>query len=305
MRNEDLVVKQQLSLQEKIAFSKKMIRQFYETLNGQVYISFSGGKDSTVLLDIVRQEYPDVEAVFSHTGLQFPMIREFVKTVENVTWIKPKMTFLQVIEKHGYPVISKEQATYIREYRTTKSEYLKKVRWNGKLDKKGVRRFKISEKWKFLVNAPFKISEQCCDELKKKPFKIFEKKSGLRPFLGTMAVDSRLRWKNYLETGCNDFHRAKGPVSKPLGFWREEDIWQYIKSKKLPYCKIYDCGAKRTGCIFCLFGIHLEEESRFALLKKIEPKLYRYCMDTLGIKKVLEYIGYNYNQEKLLSIGRN
>lgn len=73
-----------------------------------VYISFSGGKDSTVLLTIAREMYPDIKAVFSDTGLEFPEIREFVRTFDNVDWVKPKMTFRQVIEKYGYPMISKE-----------------------------------------------------------------------------------------------------------------------------------------------------------------------------------------------------
>ena len=73
-----------------------------------VYVSYSGGKDSTVLLDIVRKDYPDVKAVFVDTGLEYPEIRSFVKGFENVDWIKPKMTFKQVIEKYGYPFISKE-----------------------------------------------------------------------------------------------------------------------------------------------------------------------------------------------------
>ena len=100
---------QAMPLQVKIAMTKVRIRDWVNYYGREgVYVSFSGGKDSTVLLHLVREEYPDIPAVFVDTGLEYPEIRQFVKTFDNVTWIKPKMTFKQVIEKYGYPFISKE-----------------------------------------------------------------------------------------------------------------------------------------------------------------------------------------------------
>jgi 3'-phosphoadenosine 5'-phosphosulfate sulfotransferase (PAPS reductase)/FAD synthetase len=79
-----------------------------------VYVSFSGGKDSTVLLDIARQMYPDIKAVFVSTGLEFPEIIQFVKSKENVDIIRPKMNFKQVIQTYGYPFISKEVSECVK-----------------------------------------------------------------------------------------------------------------------------------------------------------------------------------------------
>ncbi|RLI52382.1 MAG: class V aminotransferase [Candidatus Thorarchaeota archaeon] len=293
MKIEKLRKRQKLSLERKIALSKKIIKQFYEFLDGKVYVAFSGGKDSTVLLHLVRSLYPEVPAVFCDTGLEYPEIRNFVKTVPNVIWIRPKMSFAQVIKKYGYPVISKEQAMYIRQYRTTKSQYLKSIRWAGKDGK-----YKISEKWKFLVNAPFKISERCCDVLKKAPFRKFERETGLRPFLGNMASDSDVRTRVYLKYGCNYFEKVGKERSTPLGFWTEKDIWAYIKKYKLKYCKIYDLGVDRTGCIFCMFGIHKEKNNRFEILKRLHPELYNYCMEKLGLRMVLKYIEKNLQSQK-------
>ena len=99
---------QPLDIKEQLTANR--IKAYYERLGGNVYVSFSGGKDSTALLHQVRRIYPNVPAVFIDTGLEYPEIRDFVKTVDNVIWLKPKMPFTQVIEKYGYPVISKETA---------------------------------------------------------------------------------------------------------------------------------------------------------------------------------------------------
>jgi hypothetical protein len=100
---------QALPLNEKIERTKVRIKQWVEYWGlDHVYLSFSGGKDSTVLLDIARSMYPDMKAVFLDTSLEFPELREFVSTFDNVEFLKPPMNFRQVIEKYGYPVISKE-----------------------------------------------------------------------------------------------------------------------------------------------------------------------------------------------------
>ena len=105
----DLYQMQSLPLNAKISMTQRRIREWVDEYGEDgVYISFSGGKDSTVLLDIARKLYPNIKAMFIDTGLEYPEIREFVKTFENVDWIKPKLTFRKVIEKYGYPFIGKE-----------------------------------------------------------------------------------------------------------------------------------------------------------------------------------------------------
>ena len=98
---------QSLSLDEKIVKSKQRIFEWYTHFHGQVYVSFSGGKDSTVLLHLVRQEFPDVPAVYSATP-DFPEIREFVSKQENVITVEPNLPYFQIVKEYGYPVISKE-----------------------------------------------------------------------------------------------------------------------------------------------------------------------------------------------------
>jgi 3'-phosphoadenosine 5'-phosphosulfate sulfotransferase (PAPS reductase)/FAD synthetase len=158
---------QSLPLPLKVRHTEIRIKRWYEHFDGNVYISFSGGKDSTVLLDIARKMYPNIPAVFVDTGLEYPEIRKFVKTIINVEWLKPKLSFKEVLHKYGFPVVSKENAQKIHEIRHTKSAKLKNKRLHG--DEKG--HGKLPEKWKYLLNVDFKIPHKCCDVMKKAPIK--------------------------------------------------------------------------------------------------------------------------------------
>jgi len=277
----------------KLQLAKANIIEFYEQLEGKCYVSFSGGKDSSVLLHIARKLYPDIEAVFVDTGLEFPEIREFIKTFDNVTWLKPKMTFKEVIEKYGYPVISKENAQKIDQYRNDKSEKTKKTRMFGNISKNGKLCGKLPNKWRYMINAPFKISSKCCNKLKKDPFYKFEKQTGKFPIEGVRKQESAVRNQRQ---GCNMFDK-KRPTSWALGSWTDDDINNYIKDNNIKLAEVYNMGYERTGCMFCMFGCHLEKESRFERMKKTHPKQYDYCMTKLGLKEVLDY--YLNQQTKL------
>ena len=132
--HEELKALQALPLERKILISQTRITEWYLRHEGQVYVSFSGGKDSTVLLHMVRTIFPDVPAVFVDTGLEYPEIKEFVKTFDNVTILRPEKSFRQVIQEYGYPVFSKDVAEIINGARRSVPCYVQKI--NG-LDKDG------------------------------------------------------------------------------------------------------------------------------------------------------------------------
>lgn len=306
---EDLRYFQAMPLEIKIRLTQNRLREWVrEYGESGVYVSFSGGKDSTVLLHIVRELYPDIEAVFVNTGLEYPEIQKFVKTFDNVTVLRPKMPFNEVIKKYGYPMISKEVGETVSQARISLREKpdkytyrLKKL--NGELtDKNGnPSKFNIS-KYKPLLYTDFNTSNKCCDIMKKQPVKKFEKETGKVPITAQMAEESVLRKSIWLRTGCNAFE-SKRPISNPMSFWTEQDVLQYIKKYNIPIASVYgdivyanepdqlrfdDCskekltttGCKRTGCIFCGFGCHLDKEpSRFQMLKETHPKQYDYCLN--------------------------
>lgn len=164
---EELKMLQSLPLEVKIQKTQQRIREWVEHYGEDgVYVSFSGGKDSTVLLDIARKMYPDIEAVYVNTGLEYPEIVDFVKQYENVTVLRPKKNFRQVLMEYGYPVISKEVSNVLNEARhlnAGRTKIIRMQRLDGTLlDKDGnLSRYNIPQ-YKFLLNAPFRISDLCC-----------------------------------------------------------------------------------------------------------------------------------------------
>lgn len=349
----DLKQMQAVPLEQKIAMTKRRIREWYDYWDGMVYVSFSGGKDSTVLKHIVDSMHLDVPAVFVNTGLEYPEIQKFVRSIKDgkyecfnsfVDIIRPEMRFDEVLKTYGYPVVSKEVSDTVYGARhgggsgKWKSTRLQKLR-GELLDKDGNKSRYNCEKWGFLLDAPFEISDKCCGVMKKTPTKKYSKETGRKPILGTMAEESRLRYQKWLQHGCNAFE-TKEPKSQPMSFWTEQDVLHYIKKFNVPYASVYGdivptsedeqiegqltafdvlgdydgtmlktTGCNRTGCIFCMFGCHLEKEpNRFQRLKETHPRQYEYCInggemvdgkwqpskEGLGLGKVLDYINVKY-----------
>ena len=333
----------------KARFKMKDSEFVYEVEPGQVYVSFSGGKDSTVLKHIVDSMYDGVPALFVNTGLEYPEIQKFAMSQPDVVTVRPDMRFDEVIKKYGYPVVSKETSRAVQYAKkavadgVTGNHYaLDKLRGESKTPD-GRKSPYNCEKWAFLLDAPFDSSAQCCDVMKKKPAKQYEKLTGRKAIVGTMAAESRLRHQQWIKFGCNSFEGKKAR-SAPLSFWTEQDILRYIKEYDVPYCSVYgdirvkqkadngqvfegqmnlidylECyepedtlettGCDRTGCIFCMFGCHLEKEpNRFQRLKETHPRQYDFCINGgemvdgkwqpnkkgLGLGKVLDYIGVKY-----------
>lgn len=252
----DLYQMQSLPLSEKIRMTERRIREWLEYFGSDgVYIGFSGGKDSSVLLDIARKICAEIPAVYVDTGLEYPEIREFVKQHENVEILRPKMNFRQVIEKYGYPFIGKEVAgcvygarRYMKKLASREMEkdssgiipnhsymadlvgidrrenrenelYQRLIRGEiPSTDIKTPARYLImqgkyihrengaetseyskmynKERYKFFLEAPFEISENCCNVMKKAPMHSYARRTGRMPMTAQMASESRLRTTN-------------------------------------------------------------------------------------------------------------
>lgn len=287
IRHMKLLQMQSLPLDHKVRATARRIEEWLDQFP-DARVAFSGGKDSTVLLHIARMVKSDIRAVFSNTGLEYPEIVEFVKSTPGIEIVRPKYSFLEIVQKYGYPVVSKRMAQYISEVQRTKSGYLRAMRLTGvQRDGTIYPGSRISQKWQWLCDSGIPVTEKCCKYLKKDPMD----KLGGSPIVGTMANESDQRQEQYYKHGCNAFNLAR-PRSAPMSFWTEEDVWSYLKLAKVPYSRIYDMGYSRTGCMFCMFGLHLEDRpDRFDRMQQTHPQLFKYCMDgPLGLREVIKRV---------------
>lgn len=278
---------QRLPLFAKVLMTKARIREWIAHYGESgVYVSFSGGKDSTVLLHLVREEFPEVEAVFVNTGLEYPEIQRFVKSFENVTILRPKMSFVEVIKKYGYPIVSKEVAECIDGAKKAEQKGVINQRtkqMNGDwTDKSGNKSQFNHENYKPLMYVDFKISNKCCNIMKKSPSHSYAKRTGKTQMTAQMAEESRLRKQKWLQNGCNGFN-LKLPTSNPMSFWTEQDVLQYISQNDISIASVYGeiipdtfndgqlaidnslvdlkcSGCDRTGCISAAFRLISKRE---------------------------------------------
>jgi len=339
---QDLIKMQSWPLHKKIQVTQTRILEWLSWADCNIYISYSGGKDSTVLADLTARIYKNffphkpLRLVFVDTGLEYPEIRQFAPVFAD--WlqdtykihvcyeaIRPELSFPQVINQYGYPVISKEVAKRIYYARNGSNWAINSL--NGKNKDGSKSDFKERYiKYSYMLNAPFEISSYCCDVMKKRPLKRYEKETKLKPIIATMTEESQQREDGWRRKGCNAFETGK---SQPLSFWTNQDVLQYLSSLHMPYCKVYGeivakdpqiklfpeneklitTGCDRTGCMFCMFGIKSDKSpNRFQRMKLTHPRQYNYCINGghyengllkpdkygLGIGKVLDYINVAY-----------
>lgn len=279
MDTKTLKERQGWTLSQKIDHSLGTIDQFIQRMDGKVYVSFSGGKDSTVLYDLCRIIKPDIQAIFVNTGCEYPDIIRFVngkiRCGCNILIIKPKLTPRQVWSEYGFPLVSKETSCQVHSIRINPS-CVHARRVFG--DLQGTNKFALARKWQFLLDEDFETTNICCAKLKKEPVRRIAREMGLFPIVGTMASESALREKTYVRRGgCNVF--GEHAESLPLSIWNEQDVWDYIKMRNLEIADIYRKGAKRTGCTACGFGCQYPDDERFALLYRLYPKYYEMVMN--------------------------
>ena len=263
---------------KKVSRSSGLVNEFVNTLGLEnVYVSTSGGKDSACVSKLCKQQYPQIKHIMFNTRLEYQATINLAKK-QGAKIIPSTTSWIEFCEKEGYPVGSKQVSKRIHDVRSGA------ISCAITLFSKN---YGLSDKWLHFLSrefVDFPISQKCCNEFKKRP----SHKTGLNPILGTRVQESSMRTSAWKKSGCNNYSLDyKRGVSHPISLWTDTDVEQYVNDEQVELSEIYtQYQQKRTGCVNCPYGAHCNDDSRFDLLKRIEPARYDYFMST-KLRKIL------------------
>lgn len=334
-----------LPLDSKIFHFVSVFVEFFITYHGEVALMWSAGQDSDVGCDIVDRlwtgeftgkyitketwelvtSYPKPVRVFCNTGLEFnelvDRVKDRQKSHNDVVVLKPKMGFIRVIKEIGVAVGSKKIAeglVRLKKYLANpspKNEATRRLLLTGvKRDGSMSKHYKLSDRWLKLMDAPFNVSNKCCDIFKKEPYEEYAKQTGKKPVVFTTAVESSQRTMAYMASGCNTYDKGKEKC-RPFSIFTKGDAWEYAERFGIRFAEVYykrtvDVeqldgsfvtrtleAETRTGCTFCMFGVHLEpkgKNNRIQRLALSHPKYYDAIINKGGLGSILKYCGIPY-----------
>jgi 3'-phosphoadenosine 5'-phosphosulfate sulfotransferase (PAPS reductase)/FAD synthetase len=280
-----------LSLSEKIAWSNAVIDRAL-AVSRRPSVAFSAGKDSTVLLALLRKKRPEIDVIWGNTTQEFPECIKFAKFLRqewalNFHEARPDVSFWWVVEEYGWPLLGKTFGVGGVAHKSSREKFFDELAASGELT------------GQYAIQAEVPISSACCSFLKERPSTKIQKELGVDcVFLGILAGESRQRMFNFLEYGEYYKPKTKNQPQKchPLAIWTDDDIWAYIRQEGLPYASLYDMGYyddfgekichKRNGCMFCGMDIRFPD-NHLAIMRRTHPQIWKFLMIQKGLGKVL------------------
>ena len=251
-------------------------------LEHNAYISFSGGKDSTVLSKLVDLALPGnkIPRVYIDTGIDYRAIRDFVvdfgKADNRLEIIRPTKNIRAMLETFGYPFKSKEHSQKVALFQKS-GETKTVLNYIGKGTKRNFLCPSIL-KYNFSKDFNLKVSDKCCYELKKHPAEkwagengrpismtgIRQDEGGLRKSVASCAV--------FYDEGKTQLHKFH-PLLVVSNDWVDE----FVKVYRLELCKLYypPFNFKRTGCKGCPYSVDLERQ--LEVMEELLPNERKQC----------------------------
>lgn len=263
-------------LEDRIAKIRAINEQY--DLEHNAYISFSGGKDSTILHYLIDMALPNnkIPRVFINTGIEYKLIREFVKRERErdsrIVIVNQTRNIKQTLEKYGYPFKSKQHSHNLCTYQN--SGFTKGVKAYLGMEKTTTNKdafIKCPSNLKYQFSEDFKLkcSDKCCYKLKKELASKWQKENNKTITITGMRKEEggSRQTLTCLTNNNTKFH----PLSVVDEKWEED----FIKNECVELCELYKppYNFKRTGCVGCPFALQLTEE--LDNLKKYLPNEYK------------------------------
>lgn len=246
---------------DRITKIQSVINQYGED---NFYISYSGGKDSTVLHELVDMALPDnrIPRVYANTGIELNMVRDFVKAKaekdDRFIIVKPSKPIKKTLDEYGYPFKSKYHAHFVALYQrlgltTGVKNYM------GIGEKEIFRPCPKILQYQFTEDFNMKVSDKCCFYLKEEPLGTWAKENTKTiALIGVMKSEGGRRTM----ANCLAFNGKKLKAFQPLvPITKEWEEW-FIEEHNIEICDIYKppYNFTRTGCKGCPFALNLQEE---------------------------------------------
>lgn len=256
----------------------KTTNQKYD-LEHNAYLSFSGGKDSTILHHLLDMALPGnrIPRVYINTGIEYQSIANFVKKLaekdDRIIIIQPSKPIKQTLETYGYPFKSKEHSLRVNQFnKGMNSNYIKK--YISGYDHKGKKSTFVCPKillYQFNERGKYNYSNRCCFELKKKPAHKWAKENNKKIVITGMRAEEG---GNRKRLGCIT---DNGTKFHPL--IKVDDTWEnwFVERERLELSELYypPFNFKRTGCKGCPYSLDLQEQ--LELMEKYLPNERKQC----------------------------
>lgn len=265
-------------LEDRLAKIKAIIDEYGED---NFVISFSGGKDSTILSHLIDLALPNnkIPRVYINTGIEYKMMVDYVKGLQKlddrIVIIQPSKNIQKVLQENGYPFKSKEHSLYVSVYQNIGNKSKTVERYLHPSEKRKAYGCRDDLKYQFTPEFKLKLSSKCCDKLKKEPFRKWCKENGRTiNITGVRATERGLRG---IKSKCTVFVNNKLKSFQPLSPIREDWINWFIDKYQIRLCDLYyePYNFKRTGCKGCPFNPRLQDD--LDLMEQLLPNEYTQC----------------------------
>lgn len=268
----------ELLLQDRLQKIQQVVNKYGEE---NFCLSFSGGKDSTVLSALIDMALPNnkIPRVYANTGIELNMIYNFVlelqKHDDRIVIIKPTIPIKPMLEAEGYPFKSKQHAKWVDMYqRNGRTQSIENYTASDKKDKSLYRTCPKRLLYQFDESFTLRISDKCCLRLKEEPIEKWKQENNKAyGIVGIMREEGGRRehaqCMAFKNNDLSQFH----PMAVVTKEWED---W-FIEKYNIKLCDIYypPYNFKRTGCKGCPFALHLQEE--LDTLEKYFPNERKQC----------------------------